>query len=167
MLTERAPAKVNLFLHVVGRRADGYHLVDSLVVFAGIGDELRAEPADNLSLATEGDHAAQLSAEPDNLVLRAARTLAAAAGISPRACLVLEKNLPVAAGIGGGSADAAAALRLLVRLWGLRDLGDRTLAGVAVALGADVPACLASRPARLGGIGERLAPAPSLPGFGL
>ena len=167
MLTERAPAKVNLFLHVLDRRADGYHLLDSLAVFAGIGDELRAEAADELSLAIEGEHSAGLAAEPDNLVLGAARALAAAAGIAPRARLVLRKRLPVASGIGGGSADAAAALRLLARLWQLGGLGAGELAEIAAALGKDVPVCLAGRPARLRGAGEWLEPPPALPGFGL
>ena len=161
-LTERAPAKINLHLHVTGRRADGYHLLDSLVVFAGAGDVLRAGPAEDLSLALEGPFAEGLRAEPDNLVLRAARALAAAAGIAPRARLVLEKRLPVASGIGGGSADAAAALRLLARLWGLA-LPAAEMARLAAGLGADVPVCLAGQPTRMQGIGEILLPAPRLP----
>ena len=118
-LTEPAPAKVNLYLHVTGRRDDGYHLLDSLVVFAGIGDTLSAAPAETLSLHVAGPFAAGLAGEPDNLVLRAARALAAEAGVTAGAHLVLDKHLPVASGIGGGSADAAAALRLLCRLWRL------------------------------------------------
>lgn len=167
MLTEWAPAKVNLFLHVLGQRADGYHLLDSLAVFAGIGDEVRAEAADDLSLVVEGEHAATLQAEPDNLVLRAARILAAEAGIAPRARLGLTKRLPVGSGIGGGSADAAATLRVLVRLWQLGGMTAAALSPIAAALGGDVPVCLASRPARMRGIGEQLDPAPALPGFGL
>lgn len=167
MLTEWAPAKVNLFLHVLGRRADGYHLLDSLAVFAGIGDEVRAEAAEDLSLVVEGDNAATLQAEPDNLVLRAARRLAEVAGIAPRARLVLTKRLPVASGIGGGSADAAATLRLLVRLWKLGEMTAAELSALAATLGGDVPVCLASRPARMRGGGEKLDPAPALPSFGL
>ena len=167
MLTEWAPAKVNLFLHVLGRRADGYHLLDSLAVFAGIGDELRAEAADDLSLVLEGDHAAALQAEPGNLVLRAARLLAAAAGIAPGVRLILTKRLPVASGIGGGSADAAATLRLLARLWQLRGMTAAALSPIAAVLGGDVPVCLASRPARMRGAGEELDPPPTLPSFGL
>lgn len=163
-MREVARAKVNLFLHVVGRRADGYHLLDSLAVFPDIGDRLQAAPADALSLALSGPFAAGLTNEADNLVLRAARALAAAAGIVPRARLMLEKNLPVASGIGGGSADAAAALRGLRRLWGL---GEGAPDSVAPGLGADVPVCLASRPARMRGIGERLDPAPRIPECGL
>jgi 4-diphosphocytidyl-2-C-methyl-D-erythritol kinase len=166
MLSEAAPAKINLFLHVTGRRDDGYHLLDSLVVFAAAGDRLRVTEADGLSLALTGPFAAGLVAEADNLVLRAARALAEAAGIAPRGHLELEKNLPVASGIGGGSADAAAALRLLARFWNV-DVPDDRLLALATRLGADVPVCLASRPTRMQGIGERLIAAPVLPGFGL
>ncbi|MBV9757549.1 MAG: 4-(cytidine 5'-diphospho)-2-C-methyl-D-erythritol kinase, partial [Alphaproteobacteria bacterium] len=166
MLIEWAPAKVNLYLHAVGRRPDGYHLLDSVAVFAGIGDELRGDDAGELSLRIAGDHAAALQSDADNLVLRAAHALAAAAGRPARARLVLEKRLPVAAGIGGGSADAAATLRLLVRLWEAPQPAG-ALAAIGAGLGADVPVCLASRPARLSGIGERLEPAPALPPFGL
>jgi len=159
---EVAPAKVNLFLHVTGRRADGYHELDSLVVFAGCGDVLRAAPAVGLTLALEGPFAAGLKNEADNLVIRAARALAEAHAREPLVGLRLEKNLPLASGIGGGSADAAACLRLLGRLWGVRPS-----IALAAALGADVPVCLACRPARMGGIGERLSSAPRLPACGL
>jgi 4-diphosphocytidyl-2-C-methyl-D-erythritol kinase len=165
-LVESGRAKVNLYLHVVGRRADGYHLLDSLVVFPAIGDRLRAEPDDGLSLRIEGPFGAALTAEPDNLVLRAARALAEAAGIVPRARLILDKHLPVASGIGGGSADAAATLRLLARLWGVA-VGEKALRAIALRLGADVPVCLPSVPARMEGIGEMLAPAPDFPGFAM
>lgn len=161
---EFAPAKVNLHLHVVGRRADGYHLLDSLVVFADVGDRLTVSAADALSLSVTGPFAAELAAEADNLVLRAARGLAAQAGIRPAARLVLEKTLPVASGIGGGSADAAAALRLLCRFWELDPGSAEQLAG---GLGADVPVCLASRPALMSGIGEVLRPVPVLPDIGI
>jgi 4-diphosphocytidyl-2-C-methyl-D-erythritol kinase len=163
MLSSFAPAKVNLFLHVTGRRADGYHVLDSLAVFPKVGDVVHAEAADGLSLKMIGPFGDSLTAEPDNLVLRAARALAAAAGISPQAALTLEKHLPVASGIGGGSADAAAALRLLSELWNV----TLPLAPIALSLGADVPVCLAGAPARMGGIGEILRPAPALPGFGM
>ena len=163
-MREAAPAKVNLFLHVVGRRGDGYHLLDSLAVFAAAGDVLHAEPADALSLDLRGPFADGLRAEPDNLVLRAARALAEGAGVAAKARLVLDKRLPLASGIGGGSADAAAALRLLGRLW---RVDSATVAAAAAGLGADVPVCVAGRPARMGGIGERLSAAPGLPAFGL
>ena len=165
-LLQAAPAKINLFLHVVGRRQDGYHLLDSLAVFADAQDSVTAEPADTLSLSVSGPFAAVLEGESDNLVLRAARGLAQAAGIVPRARLTLSKALPVASGIGGGSADAAAALRACARLWDLA-MPEAALAALAQGLGADVPVCVASRPARMGGIGEVLNPAPALPPCGL
>jgi 4-diphosphocytidyl-2-C-methyl-D-erythritol kinase len=154
-----APAKVNLFLHVTGKRADGYHLLDSLAVFPAVGDFLAVEPDDSLSLKITGPFGAVLAADRDNLVLRAARLLKADGG----AKLTLEKNLPVASGIGGGSADAAAALRLLSHHWGV----EAPLDELALALGADVPVCLASVPARMSGIGDLLLPAPRLPVFGI
>ncbi len=164
---ERAPAKVNLYLRVVGQRPDGYHLLDSLVAFPAAADRVTAAPAEQgLSLALDGPQAGALAAEPDNLVLRAARALAAAAGLPALAALRLTKNLPVASGIGGGSADAAAALRALSILWGLHWPAER-LRGIAAELGADVPVCVESRPARMGGIGEVLLPAPALPACGM
>lgn len=161
MLSEAAPAKVNLYLRVVGRRADGYHLLDSLAVFGPAADRVSAEPASRLSLAIEGPFATALDGA-DNLVLRAARALAEANGIAPQARIVLHKALPVASGIGGGSADAAATLRLLARLWHVP-----IPEGLALRLGADVPVCLEGRPARMTGVGEHLAAVPTLPGFGL
>jgi 4-diphosphocytidyl-2-C-methyl-D-erythritol kinase len=162
MLREFAPAKVNLFLRVVGRRADGYHLLDSLAVFAGVGDELTAAPADDLHLSLGGPFGAALADEADNLVLRAARRLREEAGEARGARLHLDKHLPVASGIGGGSSDAAAALRVLARLWGVA-----VPPALPAALGADVPVCLRGEPARMGGVGEVLGPAPRLPQFGL
>jgi 4-diphosphocytidyl-2-C-methyl-D-erythritol kinase len=165
-LTESAPAKVNLSLLVTGRRADGYHLLDSLVVFGPAMDRLHASPAEGLSLRVEGPFAAGLTAEPDNLVLRAARALADWAGRPADAALVLEKNLPVASGIGGGSADAAAALRVLSRLWGLAP-PVAVMAEIALSLGADVPVCVASVASRMQGVGEDVTPLPTLPACGL
>ncbi|MBS7788920.1 4-(cytidine 5'-diphospho)-2-C-methyl-D-erythritol kinase [Roseococcus sp. SDR] len=165
-LTEAAPAKVNLFLHVTGRRADGYHLLDSLAVFGPAADTLTATRAEALSLTLAGPFGESLAAEPDNLVLRAARALAAEAQVTAGATLHLEKHLPVASGIGGGSADAAAALRLLNRLWRC-ELGEAALARIAAPLGADIPVCVASRPARMQGIGEVITPGPALPECGL
>jgi 4-diphosphocytidyl-2-C-methyl-D-erythritol kinase len=141
-------------------------VLDSLAVFPPIGDLLRIEPAPALTLAIRGPFAQALAAEPDNLVLRAARALAAAAGLEPRVRLTLTKNLPVASGIGGGSADAAATLRLLARLWNVR-LSGPALRKIALGLGADVPVCLGSVAARIGGIGELLSPAPALPDCGM
>lgn len=157
-----APAKINLFLEVTGRRPDGYHLLDSLVVFAGVGDEVSVTAAPALSLEVEGPFAGALAGETDNLVLRAARALAAALGRAPDVAIRLVKRLPIASGIGGGSSDAAATLRALVDFWG-RSPGVARLAEIALALGADVPACLAARPARMSGIGEAVAPLDMLP----
>ena len=166
MLTEAAPAKINLTLHVTGRRADGYHELDSLVVFAGAHDLLRAAPADTLSLTLEGPFAAGLSAGADNLVLRAARALGELCGVRAGAALHLDKRLPVASGIGGGSSDAAATLRLLGALWGVAP-APWALHALAAGLGADVPVCLAPRPCRMSGVGEVLSPAPGLPECGM
>ena len=157
-----AAAKINLYLHVTGRRGDGYHTLDSLVAFAGIGDGIEARPAADLSLAVEGPFAAGLSAGDDNLVLRAARALQAAVGTEQGARLILQKRLPTASGIGGGSADAAATLRALMRLWNARP-DAAVLDAIALKLGADVPVCLGGVAAFMGGIGENLSPAPILP----
>jgi len=163
-INEAAPAKINLFLHVGARRADGFHPLQSLAVFTGAGDELRAEPAPALSLALQGPFAEGLVAESDNLVLRAARALAAETGTLAGAALTLAKNLPVASGIGGGSADGAAALRALKTLWRL-EIEDWALRAIAATLGSDVPVCLPSASAYMEGRGEVLTPAavPRLP----
>jgi len=158
-----APAKLNLYLHVVGRRPDGYHLLDSLVAFADIGDDLTVYPAPELTLDLAGPFARDLGGDPrDNLVWRAAELLAQRLGRAASARIHLEKNLPVASGIGGGSSDAAAALKALDGLW-QGGLGQGRLAGLARGLGADVPVCLAGKTSWLGGIGEEVAPAPKLP----
>ncbi len=153
-ILERAPAKLNLCLHVTGRRDDGYHLLDSLVVFADVADRVLAQPARGLSLVVAGPEGMGLQAEADNLVLRAARMMDGS-----DVALVLDKCLPVASGIGGGSADAAATLRLLQRMTGqsLPPMGQ------ILGLGADVPVCLAGQPARMSGIGEIVTPLPPLP----
>jgi 4-diphosphocytidyl-2-C-methyl-D-erythritol kinase len=145
-----ARAKVNLALHVVGRRADGYHLLDSLVAFADFGDVVTVEPAPSLSLSITGPMAAGLSAGSDNLVLKAAQMLGSPLG----AAITLEKRLPIASGIGGGSADAAATMQALGALWGCA-LPD---AGQVLALGADVPVCLAGQSCRMAGIGDQISP---------
>ena len=158
----RAPAKINLFLHLVGRRADGFHLLDSLIAFTDYGDELTAEAAGDLSLAIDGPFAAGLSPVEDNLVLRAARLLMAEGAVKQGARLRLTKNLPVASGIGGGSADAVAAMKALTQLWGLHVPAAR-LAELALKLGADLPVCLVGRPSFVGGIGEDIQPLPPMP----
>jgi 4-diphosphocytidyl-2-C-methyl-D-erythritol kinase len=159
---KHAHAKVNLWLNVVGRRADGYHLLDSLVAFVDLADTVAVRPADGLSLDVDGPHGAGLAAEPQNLVLTAARLLAARAGRSPDVAISLTKNIPVAAGLGGGSADAAATLQTLAELWGV-SLSEAMWSHMARSLGADVPMCLAGRTALASGVGERLEPAPPLP----
>jgi 4-diphosphocytidyl-2-C-methyl-D-erythritol kinase len=164
--SEAAPAKINLFLHVTGKRPDGYHLLDSVAVFAGAGDVLSVEPEDEFTLELTGPFGAALEGEKDNLVLRAGNMLARAARIVPHGRMVLEKNLPVASGIGGGSADAAAALRLLNRYWAL-DFTRAELLAIAARLGADVPVCLTPRPMRMQGIGEILTEAPVPPRCGI
>jgi len=157
-----ARAKVNLWLNVVGRRDDGYHLLDSLVAFTDLADEIEVAPAQELSLEVAGPAAAELADEADNLVLRAARLLAGRAGVAPRAALRLVKHIPVAAGLGGGSADAAAVLVALVDQWRVA-MPEEELFDLAAALGADVPMCLAGKPALASGVGERLQIAPPLP----
>jgi 4-diphosphocytidyl-2-C-methyl-D-erythritol kinase len=158
-IEEAASAKVNLFLHVGMRRADGFHPLQSLAVFTGASDALRAEASAQLSLTLDGPFAAGLRAEDDNLVLRAARALAAHAGVAAGATLTLTKNLPVASGIGGGSADAAAALRALKQLWRL-EIQDAALLEIAANLGSDVPVCVPSIAATMEGRGEILTPVP-------
>lgn len=158
MLTARARAKINLFLHVGARRADGFHGLASWAAFAGIGDELSAEAADSLSLAVEGPFAGGLPPSADNLVLKAARALGQGKGASIR----LSKHLPVASGLGGGSADAAAALHLLDAVWGL-ETPPADLFHLAAGLGSDVPVSVYNRSALMSGRGELLAPGPELP----
>lgn len=152
-ITEAAPAKLNLALHVTGQRKDGLHLLDSMVVFTRAGDQVRLRPGP-LSLHVEGRFGAALAADDGNLCLRAARLAGAQAAIS------LTKNLPLASGIGGGSADAAAVLRALARC-------GHALPGDTQQLGADVPVCLASTPARMRGVGEILQPLPPMPPLAL
>ncbi len=163
LVRRTAWAKINLALHVTGRRDDGYHELDSLIVFAGIGDGLEIAPGPQITLEIAGPFAPALrAAGSDNLVVVAARALAERYGVTVGARLRLDKQLPVAAGLGGGSADAAAALHGLVDLWGL-DAPAAELHAVAASLGADVPVCLAGRPSFVAGIGERVVAAPALP----
>jgi 4-diphosphocytidyl-2-C-methyl-D-erythritol kinase len=159
-----ARAKLNLYLRVVGRRADGYHLLDSLIAFCDLADTIRVEPAGGLTLTIDGPLAGAFAGEPSesNLVLRAARALAGRAGIAPKAAIRLTKRIPVAAGLGGGSADAAATLLALVDLWRVA-MPEEELFDLAASLGADVPMCLAGRAAQVSGVGERVGPAVALP----
>ncbi|MBR0737852.1 4-(cytidine 5'-diphospho)-2-C-methyl-D-erythritol kinase [Bradyrhizobium liaoningense] len=156
-LIEEGRAKVNLSLRVVGRRADGYHDLESVVAFADCADRLTLEPGGELKLTTTGPLAAACGDTADNLVIKAARLLAEAVPGLKLGAFALDKVLPVAAGIGGGSADAAAALRLLARLNDLA-LDDPRLQKVALATGADVPVCLLSRACDMTGVGEQLLP---------
>ena len=157
-----APAKLNLYLHVTGRRADGYHELDSLVTFTALADTLELAPADSLDLTVTGPFAGALDAG-GNLAARAATALAERLGRSAAVQMTLDKQIPVAAGLGGGSADAAAVLRGLARLWRLGAGHAAALHEVALRLGADVPVCLDSRAASMAGIGEALSAPPPLP----
>ena len=152
-LKEPAPAKLNLALHVRGKLPDGRHRLETVFAFCTDGDQVAAAPADELTLQVDGSFASDLGSIEDNLVLRAARALQQRSGVSEGAAIALTKSLPVAAGIGGGSADAAAALRLLTRMWGIN---PSHATEVAPTLGADVPACLLSMTARGDGAGDEL-----------
>ncbi len=155
-------AKVNLYLHVTGRRPDGYHEIDSLVVFAGFGDRLHVAAADYLDLRVSGPLASVVPKDAENLAFRAAQAMSESCGLAGGARIELEKHLPVAAGLGGGSADAAAVLAGLSEHWQVA-LSRRRLQEIALRLGADVPVCLYGRPAFVAGIGERLTRTPPLP----
>ncbi len=156
-LGDDARAKVNLTLRVIGRRADGYHDLESVVAFADCADRLTFEPGGDLTLATTGPRAEECGDSADNLVIKAARLLGERIEGLKFGAFALDKQLPVAAGIGGGSADAAAALRLLARANGL-ELDDPRLVEVALLTGADVPVCLQSSPCVMSGVGDSLMP---------
>ena len=157
-----APAKVNLTLHVTGQRDDGYHLLDSLVVFAGVADQLSATLAPDLRIAVSGPFAMGVPTDHRNLIMRAAAALRTVRGVTKGAALTLEKHLPHAAGIGSGSSDAATTLAMLAELWQVAPLP--ATAPEVVALGADVPVCIgAPRPVRMSGIGDVLSPVAGLP----
>ena len=162
MIRVEAPAKLNLCLHVTGRRADGYHELDSLVTFTALADTLEIASADALAL-TVSDPFADALGTGDNLVTRAATALGERLGRPARVRIALHKRIPVAAGLGGGSADAAAVLRGLARMWGLGTAHAGDLQQVALGLGADVPVCLHARAAYMAGIGEVLSAPPPLP----
>ena len=161
-----ARAKVNLCLHVTGRRADGLHQIESLVTFLDLADELSVKPSDSLQLELDATSPfrAEIDGGESNLVLRAARALRAACPGAAGARIRLDKRIPVAAGLGGGSADAAAVLQILRRLWEV-PVSDQELARIGWEMGADIPVCLEGRAAVVGGGGEKLHPAPLLPQF--
>jgi 4-diphosphocytidyl-2-C-methyl-D-erythritol kinase len=161
-ITFFAPAKINLYLHVTAKRNDGYHLIESLVVFANCGDQISAIPSGKLKLTIEGQFSGDLSPNSTNLVIKAALILAEFAGIKATGDIILTKNLPVASGIGGGSADAAATLCALIELWGI-SISTKNLFALAEKLGADVPVCLKGVPSIITGIGNEIISAPKLP----
>ena len=173
-MIEAAPAKINLALHVTGQRADGYHLLDSIVAFAGHGDRLSFSAAERDAFSLGGRFGPLLSAEAEgkdgNLVLKARdllrERLEADGQSAGPVAITLEKNVPVASGIGGGSADAAATLRGLLRFW-RASLPSDMLSAIGLKLGADVPMCLESRPLRARGIGEQIDRLDSMPRFAL
>lgn len=154
-----APAKINLALHIRGRRQDGLHRIESLVAFADVGDTLAVEETDNWSLYVSGQFASDVPAGDTNIVLRAAKMIAG----DRRAAILLKKNLPVAAGLGGGSSDAATTIRLLAQKWNL----PIPLASQSMQLGADLPVCIESKAARVEGIGECIHEIPPLPTFSM
>lgn len=156
-VSEPAPAKLNLFLRVLGRREDGYHDLRSLIVPLTLADGVQARRSERLVLTVVGECAADVPRREENLVVRAARALAGAVGIEPAASLLLSKRIPVAAGLGGGSADAAATLRALARLWGV-EAGPPRLREIGARIGSDVPALVEVRPALVGGVGDVVEP---------
>jgi 4-diphosphocytidyl-2-C-methyl-D-erythritol kinase len=157
-----APAKINLFLHLTGKRDDGYHLLQSLMIFVDVGDRLEIAPYDGLFIDVDGPFAGDMSAPHDNLVYKAAVLLAEDYKMQPRGRITLEKNLPIASGVGGGASDAAAALTGLARLWGLPEEPDR-LHRIAQKLGSDVPACLVRSPVWAEGTGDKMTRLPGMP----
>jgi 4-diphosphocytidyl-2-C-methyl-D-erythritol kinase len=161
-----APAKINLYFNITGRRADGYHLVDSLVGFTTLGDTLTIRAGEPLDVVSDGIFADWMPPPYKNLVYQAAQLLADAAKVQARAQITITKNLPVAAGIGGGSTDAAAAMKALVALWGIPE-DSVDLQALGLTLGSDVPACLLAHTTYAGGIGEVLEEAPKLPKAGI
>ena len=157
-----APAKINLYLHVTGKRDDGFHLIESLVAFADCGDNISVTPSDKLKLTIKGPFSGDLEASHDNLVIKAAILLANFAGIKAKADIILTKELPVASGIGGGSADAAATLHALTKLWNI-SISSNDLHLIGKNLGSDVPVCLKSATSIITGVGENIIPMTKFP----
>ncbi|MGB3501908.1 MAG: 4-(cytidine 5'-diphospho)-2-C-methyl-D-erythritol kinase [Mesorhizobium sp.] len=168
MLTEFAAAKINLALHVTGRRPDGYHLLDSLVAFGRFGDRIVVSPSSEDSFAVDGPFAPSVPLDASNLVLKARDALRTAhsPGMAQPVSIRLTKNLPVASGVGGGSSDAAATLRALNQLWGA-GLGPSELAAIGLSLGADVPMCLSSAALVARGVGDEVSPLAAFPSLGI
>jgi 4-diphosphocytidyl-2-C-methyl-D-erythritol kinase len=167
-VAEAAPAKINLALHVTGRRPDGYHLIESLSVFTAFGDQVAVGPAPRDLFTVSGPFAPDIPGGVDNLAIRARDALRKIAGAAalPPALIFLEKNIPVSSGVGGGSSDAAAVLRALARFWKL-DIDAGVLASIGLALGADVPMCLHARPLVARGIGDVIQPVEKFPSLAL
>lgn len=163
LISTLAPAKINLYLHILGKTENGYHLIDSLAVFANIGDVVEVAQSDKITVTTTGDYAGFI-ADNDNIVTKAALSLHKHFNVKSGAAITLHKNLPVGSGMGGGSADAAAAISLLVRLWKI-NAPQKDLHEIALSLGSDVPACMQSGPLYMSGSGEIIEPAPKLPGL--
>ncbi len=161
-LRANAPAKLNLTLHILGKREDGYHELESLVVFLEIGDEISIQPSDDLHVNISGLFSGSIPVSDDNIVLKAARALQQAADVSHGASIRINKQIPVGAGLGGGSADAAATLHRLNQLWGCA-FSLEQLCNIGQTLGADVPACLHGVPLMMTGIGEHILPVGALP----
>lgn len=164
MITTIARSKVNLFLHVTGKRNDGYHLLESLVVFPEWGDKITVKKSKSLTLEVTGPFSKMIGSTEENLALKAAHLLKHEAGSNDGAHIILEKNLPVAAGIGGGSADAAAVLKSLNMLWNIGFSNDH-LGQIGLTLGADIPVCLYGKPAMMSGIGEQISGLQEFPKF--
>ena len=161
--TLAAPAKLNLYLHVTAKRPDGYHELDSLVAFADVNDHLTFDASETLNISFSGEFSDGIEDVTATSVHKAATWLASHAGVLASGTVSVEKNLPVAAGLGGGSADCAAALKGFARLWGLDVHWGEHAKDIAFALGADVPVCLAAEPVHMAGIGEEISAAPDLP----
>lgn len=161
-----APAKINLYLHITGKKPNGYHLLDSLVVFSDIGDVITIEASSQFSLTCDGPFAQNLPKNPDdNLIYKTVKVMADHINQPPNVAINLTKNLPIAAGIGGGSSDAATVLKGLAKIWGITDIN--VLHNIGLSLGADIPACLFKQPCFMRGIGGEIIPADNIPSMSL
>ena len=161
-----APAKINLYLNIIGQRVNDYHELDSLIAFAAHGDQIEVKKCDHFKLEASGPFSETLPPINENLVIKAAKELARGTNYEGGACIKLIKNLPVSSGVGGGSADAAATLKALNDLWET-NLQNKDLMVMALRLGADVPACMLSKTARMSGIGDKLSKVSGLPNCGI
>jgi len=165
-ITLLAPAKINLYLHITGMRDDGFHLLDSLIAFTQFGDDITVKLADELSIEADGSYATGMPIGEENLMMRIGRKLQAMTEDNPGAAIHVKKNIPVSAGVGGGSADAIAVMRALIALWDLK-ISDEEIYEMALELGTDLPVCYFGKTAFVDGIGENIHEAPPLPECGL